>query len=66
MTSAGDNQVRIVNDAGAEIRAITKLPDFMQSTAATYNGSTVIGGGEDSVLRVWDGTSGKELAVFGL
>ena len=66
VTSAGDNQVRIVNDAGAEIRAITKLPDFMQSTAATHNGSTVIGGGEDSVLRVWDGTSGKELAVFGL
>ena len=66
VTSAGDNQVRIVNDAGAEIRAITKLPDFMQSTAATHNGSTVIGGGEDSVLRVWDGTNGKELAVFGL
>lgn len=66
VTSAGDNQVRIVNDAGAEIRAITKLPDFMQSTAASYNGGTLIGGGEDSVLRVWDGTNGKELAVFGL
>jgi hypothetical protein len=23
-----------------------------------------VGGGEDSVLRVWDGTNGKELASF--
>ena len=66
VTSAGDNQIRIVNDAGAEIRSIAKLPDFMQSTATTPTASTVIGGGEDSVLRVWDGTNGKELAVFGL
>ena len=66
ITSSGDNQLRIVNDAGAEIRAIGKLPDFMQSTATTPTASTVIGGGEDSVLRVWDGTNGKELAVFGL
>ncbi|CAN5898035.1 vegetatible incompatibility protein HET-E1 [soil metagenome] len=65
VTSAGDNLVRIFSDEGAEIRSIAKLPDFMQAAASTPNASTIIGGGEDSLLRVWDGTNGKELAVFG-
>jgi WD40 repeat protein len=65
VTSAGDNLIRIVKDDGTAVRAIDKLPDFMQSAASTANASVVIGGGEDSLLRVWDGTNGKELAVFG-
>jgi WD40 repeat protein len=65
VTSAGDNLVRIVNDDGSAVRSIDKLPDFMQAAASTPNASVVIGGGEDSFLRVWDGTNGKELAVFG-
>jgi WD40 repeat protein len=64
VTSAGDNRVRIVTDDGTEVRAISKLPDYVQAAASTPSGSTIIGGGEDSRLRVWDG-SGKELAVFG-
>lgn len=64
VTSAGDNLVRIVNDDGTEVRAIAKLPDYMQAAASTPSGATVIGGGEDSFLRVWDG-AGKELAAFG-
>lgn len=66
VTSAGDNLIRIVNDDGTPVRAMEKLPDFMQSAASTANASVVIGGGEDSQLRVWDGTNGKELAVFGV
>lgn len=65
VTSAGDNRLRIVNDSGTEVRALNKLPDFMQAAAISPDGSTLIGGGEDSVLRVWDGTNGKELAAFG-
>ncbi|MEQ1852750.1 MAG: hypothetical protein ABMA01_14305, partial [Chthoniobacteraceae bacterium] len=65
ITSAGDNRVRIVTDDGAEVRAISKLPDYMQAAASTPTGRTLIAGGEDSFLRVWDGTSGKELAAFG-
>lgn len=65
VTSAGDNLVRIVNDLGGQIRSIAQLPDFMQTTASTADGATIIGGGEDSFLRVWDGTSGKELVAFG-
>ena len=64
VTSAGDNRIRIVTDDGTEVRAMANLPDFMQAAVSAPNGSTVIGGGEDSMLRVWDG-AGKELAVFG-
>lgn len=65
VTSAGDNRMRIVTDEGAEVRSIPNLPDYMQAAASTPNGATLIGGGEDSKLRVWDGANGKELAVFG-
>ena len=65
VTSAGDNLVRIVNDVGSQIRSIAKLPDFMQAAASTADGSTIIAGGEDSFLRVWNGVDGKELAAFG-
>ena len=65
VTSAGDNKVRIVTDDGTEVRSIANLPDFMQASASTPNGGTIVAGGEDSFLRVWDGASGKELAAFG-
>lgn len=64
VTSAGDNRVRIVNDEGGEVRSITGLPDFMQAAASTANGAILVGGGEDSTLRIWNGTDGKELAAF--
>lgn len=64
VTSSGDNLVRIVNDNGSEVRAMSRLPDFMQSAASTPDGAVIVAGGEDSVLRIWDGASGKELAVF--
>ena len=65
VTSAGDNLVRVVNDVGAQVRSISQLPDFMQAAASTADGSTIIGGGEDSFLRVWNGADGKELVAFG-
>ena len=64
VTSAGDNRVRIVTDDGGEVRSIANLPDYMQAAASAPNGSTIIAGGEDSLLRVWD-NAGKELVAFG-
>ncbi|SIN79543.1 WD40 repeat [Singulisphaera sp. GP187] len=65
VTSAGDNLVRIVDDQGGQVRAMAKLPEFMQSAASATTASVIIGGGEDSLLRVWNGTNGQELAAFG-
>ena len=64
VASSGDNQVRIVSDDGTEVRAMTKLPEFMQSAASAQTASVVVAGGEDSALRVWDSASGKELITF--
>jgi WD40 repeat protein len=65
VTSAGDNLVRIVSDDGAQIRSIANLPDFMQSAVSSPS-ATIVAGGEDSVLRGWNGADGKEIAVFGI
>lgn len=65
VTSAGDNLIRIVNDNGTQIRSIAGLPDFMQVAASTPDGGTIVGGGEDSFLRVWNGADGKEITSFG-
>ncbi|MBU6301265.1 MAG: hypothetical protein KGS60_06920 [Verrucomicrobia bacterium] len=66
VTSAGDNLVRIVTDDGGQIRSIANLPDFMQSAAFSAATNAIVAGGEDSVLRVWNGADGKELAAFGV
>lgn len=65
VTSAGDNLVRIVTDAGSQQRSISGLPDFMQAVASTFDGGTIVAGGEDSFLRVWNGDDGKEIVAFG-
>jgi len=66
VTSAGDNLVRIITDAGSQVRAISELPDFMQAAASSPDGSVIVAGGEDSYLRVWNGSDGKEIVAFGM
>jgi WD40 repeat protein len=66
VTSSGDNRVRIVRDDGGEVRTIAGLPEFMQAAASNPTGTTLVGGGEDSTLRVWNGADGKEVAAFGI
>ncbi len=64
ITSAGDNRIRIITDDGNEVQSIANIPDYMQAAASEANGNTIVGGGEDSLLRIWDAT-GKELVAFG-
>ncbi|MBL9113400.1 MAG: hypothetical protein JNJ83_00220 [Verrucomicrobiaceae bacterium] len=64
VASSGDNRLRIVTDDGGEIRSMANLPDYMQSSAASASGKVIVGGGEDSCLRVFDGATGKEVIAF--
>lgn len=64
LTTSGDSKVRVVRDSGGEVRLLPGPADFMQGAAATRTGDIMVAGGQDSILRIWDGTSGKELAVF--
>jgi WD40 repeat protein len=60
LTSCGDQQIRMHDtDNGKVVRPYGGGTDFMYSSDATFDGSVVAGGGQDSVLRIWNGTDGK-------
>lgn len=62
--ASGDNRLRLVTDSGSEVRNISDVPDYLQSAAVSPDGSLLLAGGEDSILRLWDATNGSPLAVF--
>ena len=64
VTSSGDNRVRLVALDGKEIRTFPEVADFMQSAAASADGKLIIAGGQDSVLRVWNGADGAKVRAF--
>ncbi|HKS37001.1 MAG TPA: hypothetical protein VJW76_07420, partial [Verrucomicrobiae bacterium] len=64
LVTSGDGKVRWVKEDGTEVRAFAGTTDFVYSAAATPDGRIVIAGGQDSVLRVWNGTNGELIASF--
>ena len=65
VASCGDNNVHVKRaDNGGNIRALGGGKDFMYSTAVSGDGKTFVGGGQDSVLRIWN-DQGQALATFG-
>ena len=61
---SGDAKVRMVREDGSDVRSFSGANDFVESAAVTPDGKIVIAGGQDSVLRVWDGTDGKLITDF--
>ncbi len=64
LACSGDNQVRTVKENGDKVRSFDGVIDFMHSAAVSADGRIVVAGGQDSVLRVWNGTDGKVLTAF--
>jgi WD40 repeat protein len=64
LATAGDGKVRLVKAEGGDVRSFTGTAGFEYSAAATRDGAVVVAGGEDGVLRVWDGNTGKEIVQF--
>lgn len=65
LTSSADMQVGLYRAAdGRKVRSFEGATDYLYSAAASADGKSIIAGGEDSILRVWDGTSGKILYQF--
>lgn len=62
--SSGDGQVVIVKENGDKVRSFEGPSDFMYAVAVTPDGKRIVAGGQDSILRVWDGKDGKVLATF--
>jgi WD40 repeat protein len=64
LASSGDDQVRMVNENGDKIRSFEGATNFMNSASITPDGRIVIAGGDDGVLRVWNGTNAEVMATF--
>jgi WD40 repeat protein len=65
VTASGDKTVRLHHAAdGDNYRTLEGATDYLYSAAATADESVVAAGGEDGMLRLWNGTTGKSLATF--
>ncbi|MBI2929559.1 MAG: WD40 repeat domain-containing protein, partial [Verrucomicrobia bacterium] len=63
--TSGDSQVRLIRDDGKnDVRIFGGAKDFIHSAAVTPDGRVVVGGGQDGVLRVWDGANAEPRRVF--
>ncbi len=64
LACSGDNSLKLVKSNGEKIRSYEGATDFLQSATSALDGSIVVAGGQDGVLRVWDGASAKLVASF--
>jgi len=59
LTASGDKVVKLANQP---------LPEagdtFLHTAAASADGTRIIAGGQDSILRLWDGTAKKLITAF--
>jgi len=65
ISCGGDKTVRYhKTDNGQNFRTFSGGTDYMYSAAATADEKLVVAGGEDGVLRIWNGADGKVIATF--
>jgi WD40 repeat protein len=64
LATSGDNKVKQLNAAnGGNVRDYSGTADYMYSGAASADGKTIVAGGLDSVVRVWN-DQGQPQAQF--
>ncbi len=64
VASCGDKNVHMKRtDNGGNIRSFAGGSDFMHAAEATPDGKRIVGGGQDSVLRVWT-DNGQSYVTF--
>ena len=65
VSSGGDKTVRYhKTDNGQNFRSFSGGTDYMYSADATDDETVVVAGGEDGVLRIWNGADGKVIVNF--
>jgi WD40 repeat protein len=62
--ASGDGKVRVVGTNGTVLRTMTENGSFVNSLAAPRDGLTVVAGGQDGVLRLWNATTGVKVTEF--
>ena len=65
LSCSGDKTVKAhrANDGG-NYRSFSGPTDFVYSAATTRDEAVTLAGGEDGVLRVWNGQNGQQLYNF--
>src|SRR4029078_9923388 len=64
LASGGDAKVRAINPTnGNSQRDFSGPGEYMYSVAASADGKTILAGGLDSILRIWN-DQGQEMAKF--
>ncbi|MGB0582482.1 MAG: WD40 repeat domain-containing protein, partial [Limisphaerales bacterium] len=56
--------VRFLDERGRNKRSFTGAKDFVNAVATTPDSTIVIAGGQDGVLRAWNGKDGKLIKEF--
>ena len=64
LATGGDGKVRLINESGGDARSFAGASDFMYAGAATPDGRVIIAGGQDGILRVWNGANGQSITTF--
>lgn len=64
LITTGDGQVRLIREDGGQGRNFDAGGALIYAAAVTPDGMTILAGGDDGILRLWDGRDGKPLAVF--
>jgi hypothetical protein len=60
LTASGDPQVRLMNaENGGQLRAFAGATDFLYAVAVSPDGSVVVAGGEEGVVRLYNGQTGQ-------
>jgi WD40 repeat protein len=66
VSCSGDKHVRFHKTGnGKQFRNFAGGRDFMYAAAASRDESFVVAGGEDGVLRIWNGKTAQSLGTFG-
>jgi WD40 repeat protein len=61
LATSGDTKVRLLKEDGTALRDFAGGKGFIFSATVTPDGQTILGGGQDSVLRIWNATTAKTL-----
>lgn len=65
ISCSGDKRVfRHKAANGGTVREFKGCPDYVYCSATTADGSIVVAGCEDGILRIWNGKDAKEIATF--
>jgi len=64
VAAAGDGRVRLLRPDGGEVRSLGGASGFVYAVGVTRDGATIVAGGEDGILRVWNAADGKSVTTL--